>query len=158
MTALAVPELSMPIVRGRVTVDADSDTHPVLCKQFEIRPAEEDAVRLQAKVHPRDRFEHLPNTAQVRPEAGMAHEQRFPTVEDHVDCFQAVVAGVFEDSYSDLPDEILGHCLRLPFPALVSHRVHVAVCAGKVASAVDLQQELTEWRRPPAAGHDRFDL
>jgi hypothetical protein len=59
-------------------------------------------------------------------------------------------ADVLGDALDDLSGYLTAHSFRQGPPALVCHFVYVAVRAGKVTTAVHLQNELPERSRPVA--------
>ena len=79
-------------------------------------------------------------------------------MKDQPDIRDAVGTGVLADTRRRCLRDLVRHLPGLVSPALVSHFEHVAVVAGQVTAAVDLDNELPERDGTPAVGHDRRDI
>jgi hypothetical protein len=69
-----------------------------------------------------------------------------------------VARGVLGDAVDGRPGNVTGHLLRLCTPRLIGHFVDVAIRAGQVAPAMDLQDELLEGHWLMAGSHRGRDV
>ena len=88
----------------------------------------------------------------------MAREQRLAAVQNDAHLRQRVRTRVFGDPFGGHVDQGRGHGHRARAPALIGHHVDVAVVAGQVAAAVDLEKELLEWAGAPAGFHQSIEI
>jgi hypothetical protein len=132
----------MPASRFGVAVQADADTYPPALECLEHRPAEQGPVGLNAHVHP-GRHAIMERSDEFG-QPVRAGQQRLTAMQDNVDEFESVPAGMVGNAPDGLGGYRVAHALRHVPPRLVRHFVDITVRARQIAPAVNLQDELAE--------------
>jgi hypothetical protein len=138
----AVGVATVPPDRLGVPVQADPDPDPQALERGQHRTVEQGAVRLHGHVH----LGRHPVTEQAdQPgQPFRSRHQRLAAVQDDVDAVQAVALDMLGNALDGLAGHRRAHPLGQLSPGLVGHFVDVAVRAGQIAAALDLQDELPE--------------
>jgi hypothetical protein len=142
VAAAAVTVLPVPVIRGLVTVDGNTDFDAVLIEKLAELFGQKHPVGvhldIQAAHAANGVFEGDQNGAKTRDST----QKGLAAVQDDLDPAQFVHLGVLGDTGRRLGDNVGRNGLGTAAPTLVSALVHVAVIAREVAPAVHLEYEL----------------
>ena len=78
------------------------------------------------------------------PHPGEPDKERLPSMQDNLDIPQIVPGDMLGDALGGLRDHFFRHCSGLVPPALVRTFIHIAMITGQIASAMNLDYELTQ--------------
>jgi len=158
MAAASSRETSMPVLAGRVAVQAYPNLDANLVEQRQISVIEADPVGLDARMYRGIITDSVPHRSHQMGDEFRSGQQWLTAMQDESDLMQAVSVDVLADPGGGLVGNCQRHPLRSRPPGLIGHLVHVAVIAGKITPTVDLQYEFPERRRPPTVRHERADI
>jgi hypothetical protein len=155
MAGAPAGEAPVQIVGGAVAVERYADLHRELEEEVEVRGVETDSVGVNTQV--RVNFSGQPRLQQLQQGTRALHaiEQRLAPVQDDRDPPQRVRGAVFCDAVDDARGRLLAQRKGSAAPRLVGVFVDVAVVAGQVTSAVQLQHVLPERQYRGAGDHCR---
>ncbi len=146
----AVGEAAVAVVGGAVPVEGDADPDAVLVEEVEVTGAELEPVGVDPQVEGGDPAERPGELLAHEAEPGRARQQGFPSMENHRDGGECMVTGMFGEPGRGMGNNLGGDHFRPSPPALICVFVDVAMITSKIASAVNLEDDLAKCDQ---AGH-----
>lgn len=158
MAPSATRKPPVAVVGLGVTVKADAHPDPKFAEKPQVRFIEPDGISLDAHVHFHIRARYFSGDFHNVGNEVASGEERLPAVQYQRDAREPVRPGVLPYPLGRALGNLRGHPPGPTTPGLVGHLIHIAVVAGQVAPAVDLNYEITEGNGPPAAGHESWNI
>lgn len=158
VTSAAVHEPAVPVLGFRATVQADSDMEAEFAEHLQVDLVEANAVGLDARPHGYRVADSGVHGSEDVPDRVRPSKQWFAAMQNQGYLAQAVRVDVLADSHGRPLGNRFGHPFWLITPGLIGHFVHIAIIAGKIASAVNLDDELAERHGIPPVRHERADV